>query len=240
MKRHLLFVSVAAIAGLALAACGGGGSDGGGTSQTAPAINPADFQSRVDNPLFPLSSLGPKAFEGEEPDPDTGEMLKTRLESTVLPDTDTVAGVEVLVLEEKDYENGELVESTLDYFAQHKDGSVWYFGERVDEYEHGQVVGHEGQWLAGEGDNQPGVYMPAEPKVGDEFAQEQAPGVAEDQSKVVATDQTVTVPAGTFSGCLKTEDFSPLDGATEHKYYCPGVGLVREEPPEGFLDLITG
>jgi hypothetical protein len=146
----------------------------------------------------------------------------------------------VLVLEEKDYENGELVESTLDYFAQHKDGSVWYFGERVDEYEHGQVVGHEGQWLAGEGDNQPGVYMPAEPKVGDEFAQEQAPGVAEDQSKVVATDQTVTVPAGTFSGCLKTEDFSPLDGATEHKYYCPGVGLVREEPPEGFLDLITG
>lgn len=235
MKWHLLFVGVAAIAGLALTACGGGG----GAGESTPAINPADFQALVDNPLFPLGSLGPKMFQGEEPDPDTGETLDTRLESTVLPDTDTIAGVEVTVLEEKDYENGELVERTLDYFAQHEDGSVWYFGERVDEYEGGKVVGHEGQWLAGEGDNQPGIYMPAEPKVGDEFAQEMAPGVAEDRSRVIAVDQTATTPAGTFTGCIKTEDFSPLDNVTEYKYYCPGVGLVREEPPEGFLDLVS-
>ena len=232
-----LYVAALALVAILLTACGGG--DGGGESTPAPALNPADFEAVVDNPLFPLSSLGPKVFEGEEPDPDTGETLETRLESRGLPETDTVAGVEVLVLEEKDYEDGELIESTLDYFAQHKDGSVWYFGERVDVYEGGQVVGHEGQWLAGEGDNQPGVYMPASPKVGDEFAQEMAPGVAEDRSKVVAVDQAVTTPAGDFSGCLKTEDFSPLDQATEFKFYCPDVGLVREEPPDGHLDLIS-
>ncbi|MDP2858757.1 MAG: hypothetical protein Q8P50_12370, partial [Bacillota bacterium] len=67
----------------------------------------------MDNPFFPLSSLKPKVFEGEEKDPDSGETIKTRLESTVLPDTDVLAGVEVVVLEEKDYEDGELVESTL-------------------------------------------------------------------------------------------------------------------------------
>ena len=237
MKGFLLLVGTATLGVVVLGACGGGGED---AAQTTPAaINPADFQATIDNPLFPLSSLAPKVFEGEEPDPDTGELIQTRLESTVLPDTDTVAGVEVLVLEEKDYENGELVERTLDYFAQHKDGSVWYFGERVDGYEGGKVVGHEGQWLAGEGDNQPGIYMPAQPSVGMTFEQEKAPGVAEDRSKVVATDQTVTTPAGAFSGCIKTEDFSPLDNMAEQKFYCPDVGLVREEPPGGHLDLVS-
>lgn len=235
MRRLLLLAGLAAIASLAVAACGGGGGPG----QATPAINPADFQARIDNPLFPLSSLKPKVFEGEEGDAETGEAIKSRLESTVLTQTDVVAGVQVTVLQEKDYQNGELVESTLDYFAQHKDGSVYYFGERVDEYDGGKVVGHEGQWLAGEGRNEPGVFMPAQPAAGTTFEQEKAPGVAEDQSKVVATDQTVTTPAGTFTACIKTEDFSPLDNATEFKYYCPSVGLVREEPPGGFLDLVS-
>ena len=81
--------------------------------------------------------------------------------------------------------------------------------------------------------------MPAEPQLGDEFEQERAPGVAEDRSKVVATDQTVTTPAGSFSGCIKTEDFDPIGNLTEFKYYCPDVGFVREEPPGGHLDLIS-
>jgi len=235
MKPYIVALGVL-IAGVALlGACGGAD----GSAQQTSSLDPADFQATIDNPLSPLSFLGPKVFEGEEKDPDTSETIKTRLESTVLPDTDVLAGVEVLVLEEKDYEDGELMESTLDYFAQHKDGSVWYFGERVDEYEGGKVVGHKGQWLAGQERNQPGVFMPAEPAVGATFEQEKAPGVAEDRSKVVATGQTVTVPAGTFTGCVKTEDFSPLDNVTEFKYYCPGVGLVREEPPGGQLDLVS-
>jgi hypothetical protein len=236
VKGYLLLFGVATVGVLVLAACGGGGD---GAQTTPAAINPADFQTTIDNPWYPLSSLKSRIYEGQEPDPDTGEMVKTRLESTVLPQTDVVAGVEVTVLEEKNYEDGELVEDTLDYFAQHKDGSVYYFGERVDDYEGGQVVGHESQWLAGEGDNQPGVFMPAQPSVGMTFEQEKAPGIAEDQSKVVATDQTVTTPAGTFSGCIKTEDFSPLDNVTEHKYYCPGDGFVREEPESGFLELVS-
>ena len=238
--RKLLLGGIAAGLVLALVGVACGGGDSGQPSATPGAtLNPADFKPVIDNPLFPLSSLGPKVFEGEEKDPDTGEVIKTRLESTVLPQTTTVAGVEVLVLEEKDYTNGELVESTLDYFAQHRDGQVYYFGERVDEYEGGKVVGHTGQWLAGENGNVQGVFMPVSPRVGDTFEQEKAPGVAEDRSKVVATDESVTTPAGAFSGCIKTEDFSPLDNVTEFKYYCPDVGLVREEPPDGYLDLTS-
>ena len=234
MNRYAVLLASLALGLVLFAACGDGGA-----KETALTINPADFQTRVDHPLFPLSSLKPKVFEGEERDPDTGEVIKTRLESTVLTQTEVVAGVEVTVLQERDYEDGELVESTLDYFAQHRDGTVYYFGERVDEYEDGKVVGHEGRWLAGEGENEPGIFMPGQLTVNQTFEQEKAPGVAEDRSKVVALDESVTTPAGSFSGCMKTEDFSPLDNVTEFKYYCPSVGLVREEPPGGHLDLIS-
>jgi len=211
---------------------------GGGPHRTTAAFNPADFQVKIDNPLFPLSTLGPQLFEGEERDPDTNALIKTRVESTVLPITDTVAGVETTVVNEKDFQNGELVESTLDYFAQHRNGDVYYFGERVDIYEGGKVVGHQGQWLAGEGKNEPGIAMPAHPTVGQKFNQENAPGIAEDQLTVLSLTESVTVPAGSFTECLKVADFNPLDKETEHKWFCPGVGMVHEEFTAGHLDLV--
>lgn len=235
MKPYTAALGVAIASIALLVACGGGD----GSEQPTPSLNGADYWAKVDNPFFPLSSLGPQVYEGEEADPDTGETIQIRIESTVLPDTDVVAGVEVTVVEAKDFEDGELVESTLDYYAQRKDGTVYYFGERVDEHEDGEVVGHGGQWLAGEGSNQPGVFMPADPEVGDEFEQERAPGVAEDRSKVIAVDQEVTTPAGTFANCIKTEDFDPLSDVTEFKYYCREIGLVREEPPGGLVELAS-
>lgn len=220
-----------------ISACGGNGASESGGQAPRP-VNPADYRAEVDNPLVPLSSIRLTVFEGSERDPETGEVLRIRVEARVLERTEIVAGVRVAVVEVKDYEDGELVEHTLDYYAQHRDGSVWYFGERVDEYEGGEVVGHKGQWLAGQGKARPGLFMPAEPEVGHAFEQERAPGVAEDQSTVVAVGLEVTTPAGTFSDCIKTRDFAPLDKVTEFKHYCPGVGLVREEPPEGRVDLV--
>jgi hypothetical protein len=238
MKRLVLSGVIFAVTVLAVPtfACNSSGSN----ERADPTISASDFQSTIDNPFFPLSSLTAKVFEGEEPDADTGEMFQTRLESAVLPDTDIVGGVEVTVLQEKDYENGDLVELTLDYFAQHRDGSVYYFGERVDTYEGGTVAGHEGQWLSGEDNNRPGIYMPGQLVLNQTFDQEHAPGIAEDQSRVVALDQAVTTPAGSFSGCVKTEDTSPLDNSLpESKFYCRGIGLVREEVTNGHLDLIS-
>ncbi|MGH3035102.1 MAG: hypothetical protein ACRDON_11210 [Gaiellaceae bacterium] len=228
-------------------ACGG---DGEGETAAEPqatvemgaeppaAFDPADFSPEVDHPLVPLTSVRLTVFEGSERDPETGETIEIRIESRVLEKTDRVAGVEVAVVEVKDYEDDELVERTLDYYAQHADGSVWYLGERVDDYEEGEIVGHEGQWLAGEGDAKPGLFMPAEPEVGDAFEQERAPGIAEDRSTVLEVGLQVTAPAGEFSDCVKTEDFAPLDNLTEFKYYCHGVGLVREEPEGGIIELV--
>ena len=70
--------------------------------------------------------------------------------------------------------------------------------------------------------------MPANPKIGDRYRQEYLVGQAEDEAEVVALDERVTVPYGTFEHCLKTRDWTDLEpGKAEHKFYCPGVGQVR-------------
>jgi hypothetical protein len=177
-------------------------------------------------------------YRGSERDPDTGEEIETRSEGRVLDRPARVAGYPVTVVDVREYEDGELVEHTVDWYSQHRDGSVWYIGERIDDYEGGRVVGHEGQWVAGKGGARPGLFMPADPKVGDSFEQERAPGVAEDRSKVVGVDLERRTPAGRFDGCVRTEDYAPLDKRTEFKYYCRGVGLVREEGQGTQLDLV--
>jgi hypothetical protein len=225
---------------LALVASGCGGDDeGSAPNQTTATLDPAAFSATVDHPLVPLSSVRHLVYDGTERDSETGEAIKTRTELRVLNRTGNVAGVPVAVVDVKEYEDGELVEHTEDYYAQRRDGSVWYLGEKVDDYEEGKIAGHSGQWLTGEGDAKPGLFMPAQPKAGQTFEQEQAPGVAEDQSTVVAVGLRVTTRAGSFADCIKTKDYAPLDKHTEFKFYCPRVGLVRETAAGGRSDLAS-
>jgi hypothetical protein len=239
---YLVFAVTAAAAltvAAVLLAPGSSSADGNGAAPSA--LNAADFSTNITNPLFPLSSLGTKVFEGEDTDPDTGEVIATRLESIVLGKPRKVAGVQTLVLEEKVFNNDELIERALDFFAQHEDGTVYYFGEAVDNYENGKIMDHAGSWLAGKNGAQPGIFMPAHPFVGQTFNQENAPGVAEDRSTVLALDERVRTAAGRFTGCAKFEDTNPLDSppTTEFKWYCPSVGLVRDVDAEGFIELAS-
>jgi hypothetical protein len=212
---------------------------GGGVVAQEDNAVPDDLSATVDNPYFPLVPGSSRSYEGQEVDPETGETVDIRVQEQVSPVPDEIAGAPVTTLAVEEYENGQLTETTSDYHAQGPDGTVYYLGEDVNMYEDGQLVSHEGTWIAGEGNNQAGEFMAAEPRVGDSFAQEQAPGVAEDISTVVAVDLTLETPVGTFSDCIKTRDLNPIDQAIEHKYYCPGVGLVREEYPTGSLDLVS-
>jgi hypothetical protein len=212
-----------------------GGSPGSPVAPESRVASPkraGKYTAKVDHPLVPLTTIRRTVFEGREGD------TKLRVESRVLKRTTRVAGVRVSIVKVREFEDGELVERTADYFAQDGKGRVWYFGERVDDIENGKVIGHEGQWLAGKKGAKPGLFMPAKPTVGQVFEQERAPGVAEDRSKVVAVGLGVTTPAGRFGDCIKTRDFAPLDRKTEFKFYCAGVGLVREKPAGGRLDLV--
>ncbi len=236
MKISLKWAIGALAVLLASAACGGDSGKSG--TKPGATLNPADFQARVTNPFFSLTAGTSRVYEGEELDPDTDEKIKIRIEWTVLSQTEKIAGVEATVVQVKDFEAGELTEDTKDYYAQHKDGAVYKLGERVDEYEDGKVVGHGGQWLAG-GDDQAGILMPADPKVGSKFETARAPEVAESQAEVVAVDQTVKTPAGNFSGCIKVEEFDALEEDIVVNFFCRNAGLVRQEPPGTSIDLIS-
>jgi hypothetical protein len=242
MRRRLIAVCGAlALGALPAAACGSDGDDSGGGGEPAGGgrsgagdarLDPARYSAKVDHPLMPLSKVRFKVLQGSEGN------TKIRVEERVLDRTRKVAGVPVAIVDVMEYENGELVEHTLDCFSQRRDGSVFYMGEHVDDYKDGKIVGHGGQWLAGKNGAKPGLFMPAEPKVGQRFEQERAPGVAEDRSTVVALGRRVTTAAGSFEDCIKTRDFAPLDNQTEFKFYCRGPGLVREQAPETKVDLI--
>ena len=155
-----------------------------------------------------------------------------RVVITSLPDTENVAGVTTRVIEEREWEDGELVEVSHNFFAQTTDGTLCYLGEDVDEYEAGEIVSHSGAWRAGVNGALPGILMPANPRVGQTFKQEVAVGIAEDEAVLVAANETVTVGLGTFTDTIRFEESTPLDSATSHKTYARGVGLLIDDELE--------
>ena len=158
------------------------------------------------------------------------EGRNAKLTVTVLDQTKNVHGVATRIVEEREWENGQLAEVSRNFYAiDEQSGDVFYFGEEVDMYTAGKVSSHTGAWLATENGAKPGLMMPGRPKVGMRYYQEIAPGVAMDRAEIVAVDHTVETPAGRLTGCLRTEEGTALDPRErEFKTYAPGIGLVED------------
>ena len=130
---------------------------------------------------------------------------------------------------ENEKADGELKEISRNYFATCLPWrDVYYFGEDVDIYEDGEIVSHEGAWLAGRFGAQPGIIMPDSGfLLGQRYYQEIAPGVALDRAEHVDTDLEIDLQAGNFEDCIEVTETTPLEPGSESiKFYCPGVGLV--------------
>ncbi len=193
------------------------------------AVEKGDLSSKGKSDWFVLTPGFVSVFEGKE------DGKKTVLTITVTDRTKTVDGVETRVVEERETQDGEVVEISQNYFAISKTtGDVFYFGEDSDTYKDGKVKNHEGSWLAGVAGARFGLAMPAKPKVGAAYYQEIAPKVAMDRAEIVSVNETMKTPAGTFKNCVKIEETTPLESGKEYKYYAPGVGLVQD----GELQLI--
>ena len=156
------------------------------------------------------------------------EGVPTRDVTTVTSDTKVILGVTTIVVHDQAYEDGVLVEDTFDWYAQDKDGNVWYFGEDTKELdENGNVISTEGSWEAGVDGAEPGIIMEANPKKGDKYQQEFAPDVAEDMAQVIGFEDSFCVPYGCFEDVLVTKEWTPLEkGVVENKYYAQGVGFL--------------
>jgi hypothetical protein len=177
----------------------------------------------IDNRYLPMPVGRKLVLEGHE------GKAGVHLEVTVLDQTETVAGVETRVLEERESKDGQLVEVSRNFFVQAPDGSVCYYGEDVDIFKDGALVGHEGAWRAGLGGNKPGIMMPAHPAPGMSYPNEVAPGVAEDRAVITAVGDKIDVPAGHFEGAIRITETSPLDSGKSLKVYVPDVGLVVDD-----------
>jgi hypothetical protein len=190
-----------------------------------PEINPANFTDSVTNTYFPLIAGTVFTYQSQ-----TEDGLETTV-VTVLSDKKTVAGVSCTVVRDVVSIDGQMIEDTHDWYAQDKDGNVWYMGENVSNYENGVLVDNEGSFEAGVDGAKAGIIMLANPVLEMPYRQEYYFNNAEDWGKVVAKAVTVSTSYGTFNNCLKTADWNALepDAPVEFKYYAPGVGMVKEE-----------
>jgi|CXWL01.1.fsa_nt_gi hypothetical protein len=191
-----------------------------------PIINPENYVTTVTNPFFPLTPGTTFVYQSEEEE----------ITIVVTHETKEILGVTCIVVRDtvRLRESGELVEDTDDWYAQDKDGNVWYMGELSQSFEDGELVSLEGSWKAGVENAKPGIIMLAAPQVGKVYRQEFFLGDAEDMGEVLSITESATVPAASCDGtCLVTKDFLPLDpGHVENKHYAPGVGLILEVNPD--------
>lgn len=192
------------------------------------SIDAANFVAVVQNPFHPLSVGSTFTYSSQTVDG------TERVEIEVLAETRLIKGITCTVLRDIAYLNNEIIEVTYDWFAQDKDGNVWYFGEDVDNYVAGVVDNHDGSWEAGVNGAEPGIVMLANPIIGLHYRQEFYKDEAEDRGEVVSRNETITTLAGTFVGCVKIRETNALDADfLEYKYYAPNVGLVK-------VDVVVG
>jgi hypothetical protein len=226
-----------------LAGCGSSGSESSSSTSVgspsasslapihgkySPSIDPANFVATIDNaywPLKPGTGFHYTGIRGKTPQTD---------DEIVTHQTKQILGVACTVVRDTVSEHGAPVERTFDWYAQDKQGNVWYMGEDSLERKHGHFVTASDSWKSGVNGAQPGIIMPGNPQPGDVYRQEYyPPGQALDQAHVLGTRGSFTVPYGSFKRALVTSEFSPLEPQTEQKYYVAGLGEIQERVVKG-------
>jgi hypothetical protein len=220
-------IAAVTVVALFLAGCGGGSNSSGNSALPVGSepfkIDPADFTTQIDNPYWPMAPGSHWVYREVE----NGELQ--RVDVTVTNQTRRIAGVEARVVHDLVTKDGEKVEDTFDWYAQDKDGNLWYLGEDTKEYENGKVVTTEGSWEHGVDGAQAGIIVPAEPKQGLTYREEYYAGHAEDAAEVLSVDGKVQVPFGMFRDAMMTRNYSGIEPNVEElKYYARGVGPVLE------------
>jgi hypothetical protein len=185
-------------------------------------LPPLSDPTEITNPLFPIRELESVVFSGQV----DGRPFHT--ETTLLPETRVIEwapgqSVETQASQYFAFLDGRIEEVATDYYAQADDGSVWYFGEEVFDYnEQGLVDSTEGSWLAGK-HGPPEMIMPADPQVGDVHRAENIPAIAFEELTIKRVDQTWPGPTGPVDGVMVASELHD-DGTTSDKVFAPGYG----------------
>ncbi|MBW2069937.1 MAG: hypothetical protein JRI89_01650 [Deltaproteobacteria bacterium] len=198
-------------------------------------VLPGNITAANANPYFPLVRGYKWTYHTKEGD----EITETTTDE-VLKVTREIMGVQCVVVHDVVYDGDstdpeDVKEDTYDWYAQDKEGNVWYFGEFSLDYEE-ELPSMEGSWIFGLEGAKPGIIMPADPVKGDVYRQEFSLGDAEDMAEILGVGVS---PGSEVQGfecagtCVKTRDYSPIEpDVVEYKFYKNGVGVVLERNPD--------
>jgi hypothetical protein len=186
-------------------------------------LDPADFTTEIDNRYWPMEPGTRWTYRELD---EEGKVL--RVVVTVTSETKRIAnGITARVVRDTVTEDGQLIEDTLDWYAQDSGGNVWYLGENTAEFEDGRLTTRAGSFEAGVDGALPGIAMPGEPADGMRYRQEYYEGEAEDNGEILSTDEQAEVPAGHYTDMLLTKDTITIEPKVlEYKLYAPGVGPI--------------
>jgi len=235
LQKSLMFLMLIP---LLVSACGGkvaspATSQPAAQEPYAPAIDPANFVDKIDNAYMPLIPGTTFIYEGKT------ENGNEHVEVVVTSETKVSMGVTCIVVKDTVSVDGVVTEDTLDWYAQDKQGNVWYFGEDTKEFQDGKVSSTAGTWEAGVDGALPGIIMGANSAVGDTYRQEYYKGQAEDVAAVLSLSESASVPYGSYSDLIMINEWNALDNPAvyEHKYYAKGIGVVMTKYVEGGYEL---
>ena len=197
----------------------------------SPVVRSGNFVATIDNPYFPLTPGTAFHYKGVHENGKTPQAD----DEFVTHKTKQILGVTCTVIRDVVSSHGKPIEKTFDWYAQDKDGNVWYMGEDTRELQDGKFVKASDSWQGGVNGAEPGIIMPGHPRPGDRYRQEYYPGHALDQARVLGQGGPQKVPYGSFKHTLLTVETSPrLDpGVRERKYYVAGVGDIKEHTVSG-------
>ena len=232
MNTKLKALGLLSLAAL-LGACGSGGSKSTAPTSTAAGAGQTTFVDRVDNPWFPLLPGTKWTYRGVKDGESSRDVV------FITGATKTIQGVPCTAVSDRLYVKGKLEERTTDWYAQDADGNVWYYGEATAELTpSGKVKTREGSWVAGRDGAEAGIFMPADPQVGQSFRQEFFEGHAEDHFAVLDLATSVRTPAVSSDEALLTKEWTPLEPEVlDHKLYVKGYGMVKEQTVKGGNEL---
>ena len=219
-----------------------------------PSFDPAAFEpgAAITNPWFPLAPGYSRDYSGTATDKD-GNPVVERNVLLYIGAGPVLAGVQTVMVLDNAWAGALHIEEAKDFYAQDRDGNVWYLGEDVTNFNYdatGVLIGTDshGSWRVGVNNAQPGYAMPAAPVPGFAYEQEHSPlDEAMDVGEIMALDGSVTGPTGNYSDVLMVYETSSIDpDLREVKYYARGVGMIRVEEgvdaaranPEASADLV--
>lgn len=186
-----------------------------------------DNPTTIDNKYFPLTPGMRYTYEGTSND--EGEEIERRVVRTVTDLTKEIDGIQTLVIWDLDFDDDELIEAEIAFFAQDNDGTIWRMGEHPEEYEDDEFIAAP-TWIAGQGDGKAGILLQGDPQPNTlDFSQ----GFSEeaeftDRSMVFSVGEEICVAVGCFENVLIMDEFNPEElDAYQQKYYAPDVGLIQ-------------